>query len=274
MRREAPWALRQVAPLLWEGSTDDTWLQGRGVYGGLQAALAAEAMIRACDDGRALRSLTLHCCSPVAPGPVSLRVEVLRAGARVTHATARLEQAGATVAFATGSLAHDRPDAVSYLRTEAPQRPEPEELRVLPEGMPVPAFFQHFEARFGVGALPFSGGDPHGGAWIRLREPRPLDAQLAVAMLDTLPPALYSTLTAPRPIATVDLSMSLFARLPLADHDPKEPLLIYIRSRWADHGYTEEQRELWTRRGQLVGFCRQLLAVMGLRGRAPGARAF
>jgi acyl-CoA thioesterase len=56
----------------------------------------------------------------------------------------------------------------------------------------------------------------------------------------------------------------LFAgsRFGTADVRSDEHYLVDIRSRWADDGYTEEVRDLWSPRGVLLAQCRQLIALL------------
>src|SRR5687767_2382852 len=84
---------------------DPSWNQGRGAFGGLMAALLLEAMReRVADELRVPRSLTAHFAAP-ATAPIALASEVMRAGHRVTHATARATNAdGTTATFASASF--------------------------------------------------------------------------------------------------------------------------------------------------------------------------
>jgi hypothetical protein len=65
----------------------------------------------------------------------------------------------------------------------------------------------------------------------------------------------------------VDFTVQFFssfleARRAHSDARSSEPHLVAIRSRWADDGYTEELRELWSPAGVLLAQCRQLIALM------------
>ena len=62
----------------------------------------------------------------------------------------------------------------------------------------------------------------------------------------------------PRPGFTIEL----FAHPSDLALDPEEHLLVAISSRSAGKGYTEEVRDLRTRRGVLIGRRRQLLALL------------
>lgn len=247
------------------GAIDASWYQGRGAFGGLMAALTLEAMRSAvADDARRPRSLTIHFCAPAPEGPVSVVTEVLRAGTRVSAATARVERAGKAVTFATASFCRSRDDGARYLHARMPSVAPASELTPVPGDAPgTPAYFVHVEARFCGPILPFAGAErPEIAAWLRLREPVPHEASVAALLIDALPPAIFSTFTAPRPVSSVDFRVDFLERFPLAGVAPDEHMLVAITSRWADDGYVEELRDLWTPDGRLVAQCRQLLALL------------
>jgi acyl-CoA thioesterase len=249
-----------------EGRLDASWYQGRGVFGGLLAAILLEAVGDEVADGaRPPRSITLHFAAPATEGPFEVATEIVREGSRVTHARAELRRDGAVTTFATASFCASRASgSPRYAHARAPDVPPARESAPFPRSIPgVPAFFDHVDARFVGPSVPFTGSKtPAVAAWVRLVEPAPIDAPLAALLLDSLPPAITSTFTAPRPVASVDFTVRLYERLPRADVRPDDHLLVSIASRWADDGYTEEVRDLWTPGGILLGECRQLLAVL------------
>jgi acyl-CoA thioesterase len=261
-----PWTTTRREAGVYASRFDASWYQGRGAFGGLVAAVCVDAMEREVGDpARALRTLSLQCCAPVQAGEALVRVETLRTGSRVKFVSSKIEQAGALVAFATASFAAARTQGVSYERRRPPASPPPASLAALPQGVAgAPTFLDHFEVRFGVGPLPFSGAAaPDYGAWVRLRRPATLDAAQVAMLLDSLPPAFWTTQTAPRPASTVDLTVSILSPLPDPDLTPADLLLVNVESRWAGEGYAEETRELWTEQGRCVAIYRQLLAILG-----------
>lgn len=252
---------------------DPSWHTGRGAFGGLMAAATLSSMLEdVADAERVPRSLTVHFCAP-ATGDLELSTEIVRVGSRVTHATARVEmrgqgrgaaEEGEVATIASASFCKDRPDAHVYLRASLPAVEPASAVPELPAGIPgIPPFFQNFDVRFCGATKPFSSSaEPKVAAWVRLREPAAIDAPLVAMLLDVLPPAISATFGMPRAVASVDFTIQLFARLSELELDPDEHLLVAITSRWADHGYAEEVRDLWTPRGVLIGQCRQLLALL------------
>jgi acyl-CoA thioesterase len=224
------------------------------------------------DAERIARSLTVHFCAP-ALGELELTTEVVRVGSRVTHAIARLSGEKGTATFGSASFCKDRPLAEHYVHASMPEVPPASSIPELPPGIPgLPAFFEHVDVRFCGKTTPFSSSpskDAHVMAWVRLREPAPLDAPLAALLLDTLPPAISATFGAPRALASVDFTIQLFSRFEERGEGGREeaealdePHLVAIRSRWAGDGYAEELRDLWSPRGVLLAQCRQLIALL------------
>ncbi len=247
-------------------SIDASWNQGRGAFGGLMAALLLEAMReRVADELRIARSLTVHFAAP-AISPITINADVVRSGNRVTHATAKVEgDDGVVATFATASFCKPR-EGTHYANAAMPDVERAENLHDFPRGVAgVPTFFDHLDARFCGDVMPFSGSDkPRVAAWVRLHESDAddvIDAPLAAFLLDTLPPAVGSTFVGPRPLASVDLTVHFFDRF--EERVPASEFhLVSVASRWADDGYAEELRELWSPSGKLLAQCRELIALL------------
>ncbi len=260
------------------GAIDESWHQGRGAFGGLLAAMALDAMSQDLNDAERIpRSLTVHFCGP-ATGAIALSTSIVRAGSRVAHATARIDNESGVTTYASASFCKDRPHTSSGAESERyvdASMPRVEDAASTPEmrlaGLPgVPQFFRHIDARFCATppfAWPFSAAkQPNVAAWVRLREaPSPgalVDAPLAALLLDTLPPAVTATFDTPRPLASVDFTIHFFTDFARAAISAADHQLVAIRSRWAADGYTEELRELWSPRGELLAQCQQLIALL------------
>jgi len=84
------------------------WGQGRSTFGGLIVALALERMRERVEPDRRPRSLLVAFIGPVAPGPITIQVEVLREGKSATQLEARVIQAGATCCTITAAFAGER----------------------------------------------------------------------------------------------------------------------------------------------------------------------
>ena len=69
---------------------DADWYQGRGVYGGLVAAMLMEAMLT-MSDSFLPRTLTIHFCVPAVAGDAHIEISIIRTGKKVRHLQARTD---------------------------------------------------------------------------------------------------------------------------------------------------------------------------------------
>lgn len=227
----------------------DGWQQGRGAFGGLVLATLARAMEKHLGDpARTLRSLSGDLCGPALPGAATITVETLRTGKNLSNLDARLIQAGGVVARASAvySSARKAEPVPAVAAANRVAFGDWTSMPVAPIGPPMaPVFAQHYEYR--VSQPPFTGGsDPFVDGFVRLREPAPepgrLGAPEILGLLDAWWPALFSVISAPRPIATASFTAELLCDPSRVD--PSAPL--HYRGRVvAEHeGFFVELREL------------------------------
>jgi len=200
-----------------------------GPNGGYLAGVVLRAMQASLEgEPRRLRSLTLHYLRPPRPGPGEVEVVAERTGRGLTTLSARVRQG-------------DR------LEVLAPD----EEL------VPIAG---HFEFRPIFGPAPFgAAGAALTGGWLRLREPRPLDALALVCCADAWWPAPFGRLDGPSPAPTIDLTVHVRADPPIGDHPH---VLGRFVSRTARDGFIEEDGELWSADGVLLAQSRQLAILL------------
>jgi acyl-CoA thioesterase len=122
--------------------------------------------------------------------------------------------------------------------------------------------FQNYSVRPAIGEPAFSGGPAHSGAWLRAREPRPLDASLAAAMLDAWFPAPFVRLERPAAAPTIDYTVHFRSPLPPPGATAEDPYLAVFRTGLARHGFFEEDGELWSADGVLLAHSRQLALLL------------
>jgi acyl-CoA thioesterase len=244
------------------GVLDESWYQGRGAFGGLIAALFLKAcQSRVADRTRVPRTITVHFAAAAEAGPVEIHTTLEREGSRVSMLSARLLRDGKVVAFATATFAAPRSHAIEYQRVAMPNIPAAHEIVPMRHPM-MPVFTQHFDMRFCLGSMPFSGATvPELGGWVAPHEPLVCDPSMALALLDSFPPAAMALANTPIAGASVDFTMSLFAELPLKNATPEDQFLLRNVSRISHQGYTEELRQLWAADGTYLGECRQLMAL-------------
>jgi acyl-coenzyme A thioesterase PaaI-like protein len=237
----------------------EDWLQGRSVFGGLQAALLLAAMRTRVPDVP-LRTLQVTFFAPVPGGRMAARAQVVRSGKSATHAEARIVDGDATLALAVGVFGVARPSSVAVVPVQ-PAVPG-EAIAVLQHGPALPAFTQHFRARWLRGVPPFSRdrGTEHVLEVDLDEEGRATEAHV-LAIADFIPPIGLSHLASPAPGSTLTWMIEM-----LADRFDALPL-----RRWrvdatmaaARDGYTSQSIVLWGPGGEPVALGRQSMVVFG-----------
>lgn len=245
----------------WE--VPDGWQQGRGAFGGLVLAALVRTLEHAlADPARPMRTLTATLCGPVDVGPARVEVELLRGGSGLTALAARLVQRGEVRTHTVGLFGGDRVRDGAWCDVKAPPMPD---WRALPAAAIVPplapVFAPAFEFRPTVGLPYASGAEAVTEGWIRARHPGPArDAAFLAAHADAWWPAMLTTLSAPRPAATVSYSLEIVGDFEGLDADV--PLYHTGRSPIAAGGYAVEFRELWGADGRLLALNQQTFAII------------
>lgn len=248
---------------------DRGWWVVRGPNGGYIAALLVRALEHAVGDpARPLRSLTVHYLRPPGEGEARVETAIERAGRTVTNASARLLQGGKLQALALAAFARASASAEMH-HALPPEVAPPEACPARPTSpiSPIP-IHERFEQRFAIGPPPFEGTrtrEARTGGWLRLAEPRALDAALLVAYTDAWPPAIFTSHEIPPStggVPTVDLTVHVRTPLPVAGLRPEDPVLVCFRTREVSQGLLEEDGEIWTRDGRLLAHARQLAVLL------------
>ena len=236
--------------------------QGRGTFGGLVFAAFARAFEESEPEReRLLRTISAEIPVAVAPGPVSIDVEVARRGSAMSTLRGVMRQNDEIVAIATGVLGRARRDASGKptSRDAELKRPSPaipDWTAIPPSPMrreQAPVFTHEFEIR-STGPLPFS-SSPSAIAEGFVRPRRcsgPLGAPEVVALADVFWPAAFAIEPGPRPIGTVSFFLQLFG-----DGTPRPsdaPLFYRARALGSTDGFVAEERELWSLDGDLVAY--------------------
>lgn len=191
-------ALTPVGDATFAGTGPDSWSVHIGLNGGYGAAVLLHAVQLAVGEpDKPPRALTVQYLRAFPAGPFTIATEVTRRGRNVTFAAARLDQAGKTVLRATAVLARGA-DGLDYDDTVRPRLAPPESVptRIADPATAPPPFVQNYDTRLVSEVL--RGGpraEVHG--WLRLHEPRPVDACVLAAMADALPPASFGRVEAP-----------------------------------------------------------------------------
>ena len=238
----------------------DDWLQGRTLFGGLQAVIGLAAM-RTLAPEAPLRSLQVTFLAPVPGGPVRASAHMLRSGKNTAHVEARIVDGDNTLALMVGVFGMARTSAVELRpRQPAVTAVKAIELPWIPGA--TPNFTQHFKARWIVGAPPRA-GVPGADSVIELgmRDEGKATEFHVVAMADFIPPIALSHLKEMVPAASLSWMLELLPEevgaLPL------EGWRVDAQMTAAHGGYTHQSLVLWGPGGVAVALGRQTMVVFG-----------
>lgn len=237
------------------------WLQGRTVFGGLQAALALAAMRTLVPDVP-LRTLQGTFFAPVPGGRVSAQARVLRTGKSATHVEARLMDGEATLALLVGVFGASRPSTVRVdpRRFGLAESARPIVFPYIPGVMP--AFTQHFAVQWRRGLPPYTGDTTTEHLLdIGMRDEGRATEGHVIALADFIPPLALSFLKAPAPGSTLTWMLEFLRDR--YDDLPLDGWKIEATLTSARDGYTGQTVMLWGPDGKAVATSRQSMVVFG-----------
>lgn len=238
----------------------EDWLQGRTLFGGLQAAVALAAM-RSVAPAAPLRSLQATFLAPVPGGPVRAVARVLRSGKSATHVEGRIVSGDDTLALFVGVFGLPRSSAVKLIpRQPVVTSARSIELPWIP-GV-TPNFTQHFKARWLVGGPAFTGAShPENVIELGMRDTGRASEYHMLAMADFIPPIALSYLK--ERIAAASLTWMLEPLIDDVGALPLDGWRIDAHMIAADSGYTNQSLVLWGPGGIPVALGRQCMVVFG-----------
>lgn len=244
----------------WRANVTPDWLQGRTLFGGLQAAIAVRAM-RGLVPETPLRTLQATFIAPVAAGDLRAVARVLRVGKSATHVEADLYD-GERIACRTLGIFGTARDSVLAIAPPAPQVPagveQARELRYV-EGV-TPAFTQHLSFRWGGGVFPFRGGaEAKTQIYVRLRDTVPVGEMQLIALADSIPSPGLSVLTTRAPASSLTWTLELLGRGYDAAADGWWLMDAEVSA--AGEGYMSQSATLWSPDRRAVALSRQSVVV-------------
>lgn len=246
----------------WTAHVSDDWLNGRTVFGGLQAALALAAMRKVLPQAIPLRTLQITFLAPVGGGAVSLTAKVLRTGKSAVHVESRIVAGEQTLALCVGVFGARRESVV----TVTPQQPafealpKPIQIPFVPGVSPI--FLQHFSLRWLRGGLPYSGSKLTDAVMqVGLHDSAPTGEAQVLALADAPPPLAITLLKKFAPGSSMTWMLEFlsddFHALPLQNWR------LDIHMNAAAHGYTGQSVMVWGPGGEAVAYSRQSMVVFG-----------
>ena len=237
----------------------EQWAQGRTLYGGINAALAYSALVRAHGPQPPLRSAQLAFVGPAA-GMLDFHSEVLRQGKSSATIATECRNEDGVAARGTFVFGAARDSAVEHDFAPRPDVPAPEDCgRFHTTDKPLPGFLGRFEFRLATGARLFEPEKkPEFAVWVRLLEgdsEDPVANLLAIA--DALPCAAMANFLRPAAVSTVTWGIDFHHPAPAAGgwH------LIRSVSEQAAEGYSLQEMRVFNRDGEALASARQLVAI-------------
>lgn len=243
-------------------SIDRTWWAWGRAHGGLlMARLVRHACTCVADAD--LRSIYASFLTSADDRVLRASTELIRqaGSSAVTRSVLRQDDAPVIIGTALFGTGRDTPVLQGC---PAPQAPPPDACP--PEYPPVDVvpFVQHLEFRMVGTGRPMGGGDdPTLTAWIRLTEPPFEPAEVALILLDSMPPAFYAAATEPVIAPTVDLAAHLTDGLATADFG--DWTLIETKTEQASPRWALDSIHLWAPHGALLAAARQTRRILPSR---------
>lgn len=275
-------AVTAVGPNRYEGTIRDAWNLRPLPQGGIVTALALRAMGDVLDHPeQRLRTLHTTFVAQVASGPVTIDVELLRAGRSMSHLRAEVRNIDAPRGHVTTAVFGATRSGFEFTDLEPPADvPPPAECPSwrepdIPDGFefdfePMPFWTELVEGRAGLGHAPWEEYVPdraERASWYRFDEPPmrddgTMDPLAVVVLADTMPGAVGEKIGPTTDRAwfapSVDLTVHLL-------DDCRSPwLLAHNRARYAGDGYASADMALWdcgtegTEPPRLVAYATQL----------------
>ncbi len=229
-------------------------------FGGLLAALCAQAMRRGLALTAPLRTLSVQYLSAAAFGePLVFRPRLLRGGRNVLYAALEAGQGDRLTHHAAATYGLDA--ETPLLR---PLRQPPPALDRLDPGAGLsgpmsPHFSRHVEYRFdgGPNILGGNAGKPAvERLWMRLAGARPLDEAGLCYLLDALYPPAWTASRDPAPMTTVDFRIDILTD-PTPETAPDGWAFFEFRMLDLGGGWTVDEAMAWGADGTPLAIARQ-----------------
>lgn len=245
---------------------DDSWRQGKGVFGGLIAgafirAFEQRLLEEANDVPSALRSLRLQLRAPLPDEMVAITTGVGRTGKYVTYLDGTMGEDG-SIAVASAVVVRPTKANVDFEDVEPPTVPHIESIKPWPQSDLMSEFTKYFEFRSCLGRFPYSAArnDVEVGGWVRFRDDDdPMDTARLAALADAWPLSIMVAASQPAPAASMEIGYQFW--------DEPEPasrwVLVRNRSTVSRGGYADQETHVWSQDGRLLVTARQLAVLLG-----------
>lgn len=234
------------------------WAQGRALYGGLVAALAAEPMAMALETRRPIRSLLGNFVAPAPESELTIKTDILREGRAVVQTRADV-LAGNQVCFtATAAFGDDRP-AVSVPADVVFDPPARDSVPPMQSGTRLlPGFLSNFDTHWTGGGIPMSNSkDRATNMWVRHKSDMSAYPIAKIVGIADMPPPImlchYDRL-----VRASSMSWSLEFLVP-PETITTDWFFLDFTLEAAANGYSQQSGKIFSEDGTLVALSRQCM---------------
>ncbi|WP_100658272.1 acyl-CoA thioesterase [Alteromonas flava] len=242
---------------------NDTWAQGRTVYGGVSAGIAYAVAKPLVSDDRVLRSMSVNFVGPlVYDSAFTVIAKTLRSGKNVSQLQVQILQQDKVCLAALICFGVGRASKLKVNKGLTHALPEPQKAKFIPQIPKVtPRFLRHFDLSIEEGGVPFMNGKKsHYYGWMRFKQaPSVITDVHLITLIDAWPPTLLQQLKWPAPASTVSWNIEF-----LHPHRPVQPtdwFAYKAETRQAGEGYGHTEANIWDAAGELIALSRQTVAV-------------
>ncbi len=237
------------------------WMQGRAIFGGLQASVMLHAMRGLVAESLPIRTLQVTFVAPPAQSNVTAHATVLRQGKSATHVEARLLDGENVLAVAIGVFGSARESVVNHVPVMPPVSDANARNYKFFPGIS-PTFLQFFKARWLRGAMPGSGKcDPAASVEVSMPDETASSEYHIIAMADFIPPMALTYVTRPTPGSSMTWMLEFLTEA--VNGLPMQNWRIDAEMVAGAHGYTSQSVMIWGPGGQPLALSRQNMVVFG-----------
>ena len=205
-------ALIEKAPFQYKGEVSGNWSINGNPDGGYLMAIAANAMLQN-SQMRSTPIITANYISRCPPGEADLHVEQIAESNQFNRLGVRLVQDGREKIRAMGTFVDVKGEcAVDRYERSMPDMAALDDCIQIPE-MPTFTLFDHVDVRLDPACAGWMQGhlverSEHKG-WIAFKDDRPYDLLSVLLVVDSFPPAVFSTQGMAAWVPTIELSVNV-----------------------------------------------------------------
>jgi acyl-CoA thioesterase len=247
-----------------ELTVDDSWGQGRSVFGGLTTAMVltyieTQTGLKDCD----LRTINIHFCGAAIEGELcELTYKILSEGRSVIQVEGQLLQNGAVKTQVVACFSRQRVSGIRLSQAPIQFEKTPQEGIKMPfiKGV-APGFVEYLDTRFTSTAMPYSGSNEAViSGWVRFEDrPEVFSDSAILALIDAWPPAVMPMLSQPAPTSSITWNVDFIQ--PRTELAADDYLYYHCEVVQADLGYAHTEAKIYHPNGELLALSRQLVGV-------------